>query len=420
MSGNARINGKRLWQSLMDMATIGATAKGGVCRIGLSEEDRQARDLFKGWCEAAGYKVRVDVFGNMFARRPGRDPDLPAVLVGSHLDSQPTGGKFDGAYGVLAALEILRSFDDIGLDTLRPVEVVNWTNEEGAIFKPMIGSEVFTGALPLASGYAMPDPQGNTLEEDLRRIGYLGDTNLRPDPLYCYFEVHIEQGPILEREAIPIGVVTAGAGIRWYTLTLTGLESHAGPTPMDVRRDALVGAAEVVLAVRQIALEQGEDGRGTVGCLVPYPASPNVIPGRVELTVDFRHASEEALSAMHEALNAAVAEIAERHQLAADLKPTVHSPCVPFHPEVVGLLRDAAKELGYAHRDIISGAGHDAFNMAKVVPTAMLFIPCENGISHNEAENITPEDAEAGGNVLLQAVLRAANDPKPLKMPGQA
>jgi N-carbamoyl-L-amino-acid hydrolase len=383
----------------------------------LSEEDRQARDLFRSWCETAGYAMRVDVFGNMFARRQGREPDLPAVLVGSHLDSQPTGGKFDGAYGVLADFEVLRGLDDMGIETLRPVEVVNWTNEEGAIFKPMIGSEVFTGALPLAKAYAMPDPQGHTLEEDLRAIGYAGDTKLRPDPLHCYFEVHIEQGPILERESIPIGVVTAGAGIRWYTLTLTGVESHAGPTPMEVRRDALVGAAEVVLAVRRIGLGHGEEGRGTVGCLVPYPASPNVIPGRVEMTVDFRHASEEALSAMHEALVEAVPEIAARHGLVAELKPTVHSPRIPFHPAVVGLIRDAAKNLGYAHRDIVSGAGHDACNIAKAIPTAMMFIPCENGISHNEAENIAFEDSEAGCNVLLQAVLSAANDPDRLDMP---
>jgi beta-ureidopropionase / N-carbamoyl-L-amino-acid hydrolase len=417
MSANARINATRLWQSLMDMAKIGATAKGGVHRIAFSDEDRQARDLFRSWCDEAGYTVRVDKFGNMFARRPGRDPDLPAVLVGSHLDSQPTGGKFDGAYGVLSALEVLRSLDDMGQETLRPVEVVNWTNEEGAIFKPMIGSEVFTGALPLDKAYAMPDPQGRTLEEDLRAIGYAGDMELNPDPLHCYFEVHIEQGPILEREAAPIGIVSAGAGIRWYTLTLTGFDSHAGPTPMDVRRDALVGAAEVVLEVRKIALAQGEDGRGTVGCLTPYPASPNVIPGRVELTIDFRHASDEALTAMHEALGTAVAEIARRHDLSADLQQTVHSPRIPFHPTLQGMIRDAAKELGYAHRDLVSGAGHDAFHLAKVIPTALMFIPCENGVSHNESENITQEDSEAGGNVLLQAVLRAANDPAPLKMP---
>jgi beta-ureidopropionase / N-carbamoyl-L-amino-acid hydrolase len=414
---NARIDANRLWQSLMDMAKIGATPKGGVHRIAFSDEDRQARDLFRSWCDQAGYTVRIDRFGNMFARRPGRDPDLPAVLAGSHLDSQPTGGKFDGAYGVLSALEVLRSLDDMGEETLRPVEVVNWTNEEGAIFKPMIGSEVFTGALPLDKAYAMPDPQGRTLEEDLRAIGYAGDMELNPDPLHCYFEVHIEQGPILERESAPIGIVSAGAGIRWYTLTLTGFDSHAGPTPMDVRRDALVGAAEVVLEVRRIALAQGEDGRGTVGCLTPYPASPNVIPGRVELTIDFRHASDEALSAMHEALGTAVAEIARRHDLSADLQQTVHSPRIPFHPTLQAMIRDAAKELGYAHRDLVSGAGHDAFNIAKVIPTALMFIPCENGVSHNESENITQGDSEAGGNVLLQAVLRAANDPEPLDMP---
>jgi beta-ureidopropionase / N-carbamoyl-L-amino-acid hydrolase len=294
---------------------------------------------------------------------------------------------------------------------------VNWTNEEGAVFKPMIGSEVFTGALPLAKAYAMPDPQGRSLEEGLRAIGYVGDTALWPDPLHCYFEAHIEQGPILEREATAIGVVTAGAGIRWYTLGLVGLESHAGPTPMEVRRDALAGAAEVVLAVRDIGSRHGPEGRGTVGCLVPFPASPNVIPGRVEMTVDLRHASEEALGAMHEELTRAVSATAERHGLIADLKQTVHSPVIPFHRDVVGLIRDAAKDLGYSHRDIVSGAGHDACNIAKAIPTAMMFIPCENGISHNEAENITAEDAEAGGNVLLQAVLRAANDPDTFNMP---
>jgi beta-ureidopropionase / N-carbamoyl-L-amino-acid hydrolase len=417
MSANARIDAKRLWQSLMDMAAIGATPKGGVCRIGLSEEDRQARDLFRSWCEAAGYTVRIDKFGNMFARRPGRDPDLPAVLVGSHLDSQPTGGKFDGAYGVLAALEVLRSLDDMGLETLRPIEVVNWTNEEGAIFKPMIGSEVFTGALPLDAAYAMPDPQGRTLEEDLRAIGYAGDTDLNPDPLHCYFEVHIEQGPILEREGTPIGVVTAGAGIRWYTLTLTGLESHAGPTPMDVRRDALVGAAEMVLAG---APDRARAGRGRAR----HRGLPGALPGFAQCHP--RPGRDDG------GLPPCLGRGAERHARGArrgrcrDRRPPQPvgrpeadgaQPAHPLSPPGRGMIRDAAKDLGLAHRDIVSGAGHDACNIAKVIPTALMFIPCENGISHNEAENISPEDSETGGNVLLQAVLRAANDPRPLEMP---
>jgi N-carbamoyl-L-amino-acid hydrolase len=415
VSTNLRTNGERLWESLMEMAKIGATPKGGVCRISLTEEDRRARDLFASWCQGAGYKLRVDRFGNMFARRAGQRSDMAPVLVGSHLDSQPTGGKYDGAYGVLAALEILRSFDDVGLETLRPVEVVNWTNEEGAIFKPMIGSEVFMGQMALDSGYGMRDPQGRTLEEGLRRIGYLGDSDLKPYPVHCYFEAHIEQGPILEREGKRIGAVIGGVGIRWYKLAYTGLEAHAGPTPMDVRRDALMGAAETVIAVREIARTHGE-GRGTVGCLTPFPASPNVIPGRVEMTVDFRHQSEDELAAMDADLRSAVAAIAERHGLEADLAQTVHSPFIPFHPKLVGFIRDAANGLGLSCRDIVSGAGHDACNVAKGIPTAMMFIPCENGISHNEAENVTFEDAAAGGNVLALAVLRAANDPEPLEM----
>jgi N-carbamoyl-L-amino-acid hydrolase len=280
----------------------------------------------------------------------------------------------------------------------------------------MIGSEVFMGAMPLETGYAMRDPQGGTLEEGLRRIGYVGGTGLRPYPVHCYFEAHIEQGPILEREGKTIGAVIGGVGIRWYQLTFTGLEAHAGPTPMEGRRDALVGAAEVVLAVRQIAIRHGE-GRGTVGCLTPYPASPNVLPGRVEMTVDLRHESEEELAAMDAALRDAVAMIAERNGLAAELTQTVHSPFIPFHPKLVGFIRDAAKTLGVSCRDIVSGAGHDACNIAKGIPTAMMFIPCENGISHNEAENITFADAAAGANVLAQAVLRAANDQSELESP---
>lgn len=415
MATNIKVIGERLWRSLMEMAKIGATPKGGVCRVSLTEEDRRARDLFRSWCEAGGYAVRVDVFGNMFARRNGRRAELPPVLVGSHLDSQPTGGKFDGAYGVLAGLEVLRTLDDLEVETMRPIEVVNWTNEEGAIFKPMIGSEVFTGAMPLAAGYAMRDPQGRTLEEGLNRIGYKGETGLWPYPIHCYFEAHIEQGPILEREGKSIGVVTGGIGFRWYRLVLTGVEAHAGPTPMEVRRDALLGAAEVALAVRDIAVKH--DGRGTVGCFTPYPASPNVIPGRVEMTVDVRHEVEERLAAMDAALRRSVAEAANRHGLTTELVQTVHSPCIPFHPRVIGFVRDAAAELALPHRDIIAGAGHDACNIAKVIPTAMIFIPCENGISHNEAENITPEHAEAGCRVLARAVVRAANEAEPLEMP---
>jgi N-carbamoyl-L-amino-acid hydrolase len=409
MTTNVRVNAARLWSSLMEMAAIGATPKGGVRRIGLSEEDRQGRDLFRRWCENQGYAVRVDPLGNMFARRPGSENGLKPVLVGSHLDSQPTGGKFDGAFGVLAALEAMRTLDDLGVATRRPIEIVNWTNEEGAVFRPMVGSEVFTGAMPLESAYALREPSGETMKARLETIGYRGERPLDPEDVHCYFEAHIEQGPILELERKTIGVVTGGIGLMWYKVTLTGVEAHAGPTPMRVRRDALMGAAEVALAVREIARAH-EGGRGTVGCLTPYPASPNVIPGVVEMTVDLRHENGAELLRMDSAFRGVVAAVAQENKLASEVDLTVESPPIPFHPRLVGFVRDAAEALGFSHLDIVSGAGHDAFHMARRVPTSMIFIPCENGISHNESENATQADCEAGCNVLLQAALRAANE----------
>ena len=409
MTTNVRVNAGRLWSSLMEMAEIGATPKGGVRRIGLSEEDRQGRNLFRRWCEKQGYAVRVDPCGNMFARRPGTQSGLKPVLVGSHLDSQPTGGKFDGAFGVLAALEALRSLDDLGVTTRRAIEIVNWTNEEGAVFRPMVGSEVFTGALPLETAYQLREPAGETMKERLDAIGYRGERALDPDDVHCYFEAHIEQGPILELERKTIGVVTGGIGLMWYKVTLTGVEAHAGPTPMSVRRDALMGAAEVALAIREIARAH-EGGRGTVGCLAPYPASPNVIPGKVAMTVDLRHENGVELQRMDSAFRAVVGAVAQENKLDSEIDLSVESAPIPFHPMLVGFVRNAAEALGLSHRDIVSGAGHDAFHMARQVPTAMIFIPCENGISHNESENATQFDCEAGCNVLLQAAIRAANE----------
>ena len=410
---NARTNGPRLWDSLMQMARHGATPKGGVKRLTFTKEDRAARDLFKSWCDERGYALRVDVAGNMFARRPGKRGDLPPVMIGSHLDSQPTGGKFDGAYGVLAALEVLRSLDDLEIETLRPIEAVNWTNEEGAIFKPMLGSEMFIGAKSLEDGYAMTEPNGRTFLQGLDAIGYRGSSALKPYPIHCYLEAHIEQGPILEIEKKTIGVVTAGIGLRWYAITVEGIEAHAGPTPMASRRDALVGAAEMVLAVREIAAGI-EDGRGTVGCLTPSPGSPNVIPGTVEMTVDFRHVDIPSLAAMDKALRERVEEIAARHKLKATIRDVAHNPTIPFHATLVNWVREAAERRGLPSRDIVSGAGHDACHMAKIVPTTMIFIPCEGGISHNEIENATPADCEAGCNVLLDVAIRAANEAEAL------
>jgi N-carbamoyl-L-amino-acid hydrolase len=414
MHDNIRVDGGRLWSSLMEMAEIGATPKGGVNRISFTDEDRRSRDLFTTWCEAAGLTVKVDKFGNMFARRAGRDPSLPPVMVGSHLDSQPTGGKYDGAYGVLSGLEIARCLNDAGIETLRPIEVVNWTNEEGAILKPMIGSEVFTGALALDDAYAMPTPDG-TAQSGLDQIGYKGDLDLWSYPVHCYFESHIEQGPILEDKELQVGVVTGAFAQQWYTVKFTGLEAHAGPTPMASRRDALVGASHLVLAIRDIALDV-EGGRGTVGCITPYPASPNVIPGTVDMTVDFRHETEQQLAEMTRRFEAVVKTIAEENRLEVEMVPTVTIDRVPFHPTLVGHVRDAAKTLGVGHMDIVSGAGHDACHMAKVIPTTMVFIPCKDGISHNELESATPEDCEAGCNVMCQAVLAAANSKDPLEL----
>ncbi len=415
MHDNIRIDGGRLWSSLMEMAEFGATPKGGVCRISFTEEDRQARNLFTKWCEGAGLSVSVDKFGNMFGRRAGRNPDLAPVMVGSHLDSQPTGGKYDGAYGVLAGLEILRCLNDAGIETERPIEVVNWTNEEGAILKPMIGSEVYTGALPLEDAYAMATPDG-TAESGLDQIGYKGTVDLWSYPVHSYFEAYIEQGPILEENELQVGVVTGAFTQQWYNLKFTGLEAHAGPTPMASRRDALVGASEAVLAIREIA-QSIDGGRGTVGCITPFPASPNVIPGIVDMTVDFRHETEEALAEMTARFEARVPEIAKANKLEFELVPTVTIARVPFHPTLVGYVRSAAETLGVGHMDIVSGAGHDACHMAKVIPTTMVFIPCENGISHNELESATPEDCEAGCNVMCQAVLGAANMTDDLEFP---
>lgn len=415
MYDNVRVNGGRLWDSLMEMAEIGATPKGGVNRISFTDEDKRSRGLFTQWCEKAGLSVSVDRFGNMFARRPGRDPELSPVMVGSHLDSQPTGGKFDGAYGVLSGLEIVRCLNDAGIETERPIEVVNWTNEEGAILKPMIGSEVFTGALPLEQAYAMEVP-GGTAESALDSIGYRGELELWSYPVHSYFEAHIEQGPILEDAGLKVGVVTGAFAQRWFTLRFEGLEAHAGPTPMSIRRDALVGAAKAVLAVREIA-SRVDGRRGTVGTLNPYPSSPNVIPGAVDMTIDFRHDDEDDLIRMTEELSAAIDEIAKGSGLDYELTETVHISRIPFHETLVGHVRKAAEDLGVPHTDIVSGAGHDACHMAKVIPTTMVFIPCEDGISHNEAENITPEDGEAGCNVLCHAVLAAANMKENLEMP---
>ena len=406
-----KINGDRLWASLMEMAKIGATPKGGVCRLTLTDLDKQSRDLFVQWCKDAGCTVKVDQMGNIFARRPGRNNSLAPVGTGSHLDSQPTGGRFDGVYGVLAGLEVIRTLNDHGIETERPVEASVWTNEEGSRFAPaMVGSGVYAGVFSLEYGHSRTDQQGKTIGEELERIGYLGNEPMGNRPVHAFFETHIEQGPILENEGQTIGVVTDAQGQRWYELVLTGQDSHAGPTPMPSRRDALLGAARVIQLVNEIGLKHAPLAVSTVGMLNVYPNSRNVIPGKVFLTVDFRCPVNDELLRMDAELKDGVAKIAAAGKLEHDLKQIFQYDCVHFDESCVAMVRNGARDLGYVTRDIVSGAGHDACYMSTVTPTAMIFVPCIGGISHNEIEDAKPEWISAGGNVLFRAMLAKANE----------
>lgn len=409
MTASARVNGERLWDSLMEMAQIGATAKGGVSRLALSDEDRRGRDLFVAWAQAAGCSIRVDAMGNIFARRAGRNNDLAPVLTGSHGDSQPSGGKFDGIYGVLAGLEVLRTLNDLGIETERPVEVVNWTNEEGSRFAPaMISSGVYAGVFDLEYGLSRTDAQGISIGQALEQIGYAGSHPVGGEAVHAAFELHIEQGPILEAQDLTIGVVTGAQGQRWYEVELIGRSAHAGTTPMDHRLDALLGFARVVEAVNQLGLEQGAEGRATVGMANIFPNSRNVVPGRVFFSVEFRHPDEAVLECQNQQLEAAVAQIAGQIGLQHSVRQIFEYAPIAFDAECVEVVQASAEGLGYSHRPMISGAGHDACYLNRVAPTAMIFVPCVNGLSHNEAEEIHPHWATAGANVLLQSMLAKA------------
>lgn len=403
------INGRRLWDSLMEMAKIGATPKGGVCRLALTDLDRDGRDLFVRWAKEAGCKITVDRMGNVYARRAGRDDTLAPVMTGSHADSQPTGGKFDGIYGVLGGLEVIRSLNDHGIETDRPIEVVIWTNEEGSRFAPaMVSSGVFAGVFTLEYGLSRADVDGKTMGEELARIGYSGDAPVGK-PIHAAFELHIEQGPILEAEGKTIGVVTHAQGQRWYEVVFTGQESHAGPTPMPRRRDALVGAARVIDLVNRIGHEFAPYACATVGMLQVHPNSRNVIPGRVFFTVDLRHPEDAVLAKMDAALREGIAKIAADAKVeVSKLEQIFYYAPITFDGDCVASVRAAAQRFGYSHRDMVSGAGHDACYLAKVAPTSMVFVPCIGGISHNEIEDATPEWIEAGANVLLHAMLGRA------------
>jgi len=405
-----RINGERLWNRLMEMARIGATPKGGVCRVALTDEDKAGRDRFVRWCQAAGCAVTVDRMGNIFARRAGLQDDLPPVLAGSHLDSQPTGGKFDGAYGVLAALEVIETLNDHNITTDAPLEIVSWTNEEGARFAPaMIASGVFAGVFDLDYGLSRTDKAGRTLGEELRRIGYAGDAPVGGRTFRAAFELHIEQGPILEAEGKQVGIVTGVQGMRWYHLHLTGKESHAGTTPMERRQDPVRALWPILRRVYALAAEHAPDVRLTMGDINAQPGVINTVPGQLRVTLDARHPHVGTLNVLDEALHAIVAEECAAAGVPGQLEAIWYSPPVAFADECIDAVRRAVETTGVAAREMISGAGHDAAYVARVAPTSLIFAPCEDGLSHNELENAQPADLEAGCNVLLHTVLDRAN-----------
>jgi len=403
------IDSNRLWGSLMELAKIGATEKGGVRRLALTDLDGQARDLFIRWCKDAGCSVTVDGIGNIFARRPGKDDRLPPVITGSHIDTQPSGGKFDGNYGVMAGLEILRTLNDHRVQTQAPIEVAVWTNEEGSRFTPvMMGSGVFVGAFPLEATLQRPDLEGITVGDALQKIGYAGAQPIGGRPIGAYFEAHIEQGPILEDTNKVIGVVTGALGLRWYVVVVIGQDAHAGPTPMRLRKDAMVTASKMVAEVNGLAQRYQPDGRGTVGFMQVKPNSRNVIPGEVRFSVDLRHARDDQLDKMESEMRAAFEQVAHAHNVSVTVERVANYPACNFDAGCVSNVRNAAATLGLSHMDIVSGAGHDAIYMARVTPTSMIFVPCEGGISHNEIENAKPEDLAAGCNVLLNVILDRA------------
>jgi N-carbamoyl-L-amino-acid hydrolase len=402
---NLKIDAERLWDDLLETARIGGTPKGGICRLTLTDLDRQVRDWLNARVQALGCAVTIDDMGVMFARREGTH-DIPPIAMGSHLDTQPTGGKFDGALGVLAALEAMRTLQAAGYETFAPIEIINWTNEEGARFAPaMLASGVFAGVFMRDFAATRSDRTGVTFGEALEQIGYRGPQACGARPLSAFFEVHIEQGPYLENEGKDIGVVTGVQAMRWYEATMSGEDRHAGTTPMPRRRDALLGAARVVTAVDSIARAHAPAAVGTVGVLDARPGSPNVVPGQVVFTIDLRHPDLATLDRLEAEVVQAAEAIASELGLSVAIKTLWNQPPVAFHPDCIASVRAGAAASGFSTRDMVSGAGHDAAYVARVAPTAMIFVPCRDGLSHNEAEFSSKEQCAAGAQVLLEAVL---------------
>jgi N-carbamoyl-L-amino-acid hydrolase len=408
-SDNLRINGDRLWDTIHEIAKIGPGIAGGSNRQTLTDDDAKGRDLFKSWCDAAGMTMGVDEMGTMFARREGTEPALDPVYVGSHLDTQPTGGRYDGVLGVLSGLELIRTLNDLGIKTRRPIVVVNWTNEEGARFAPaMLASGVFAGIHTLDYAYGRKDPEGKTFGDELKRIGWVGHEKVGARKMHAYFEYHIEQGPILEAEHKQIGVVTHGQGLWWLEFTLTGKEAHTGSTPMNLRVNAGLAMARIFEMVQTVAMDSQPGAVGGVGQVFFSPNSRNVLPGKVVFTIDIRSPDLAKLNAMRARIEAEAPKICAALDVKCAVEAVGHFDPVTFDPTLVARVRLAAERLGYSHMNIISGAGHDACWTNRVAPSTMIMCPCVDGLSHNEAENISKEWAQAGADVLLHAVLETA------------
>ena len=406
---NFRVNGDRLWESIMEMAKIGPGVAGGKNRQTLTDDDAKGRELFKSWCDKEGLAMGLDTMGNMFARREGTDPNALPVMVGSHLDTQPTGGKYDGVLGVLGGLEIIRTLNDLDIKTKHPIEIVNWTNEEGTRFAPpMLSSGVFASMHTEEWAYNREDSEGKKFGDELKRIGWRGEEPVGERKLHAFYELHIEQGPILEDENVDIGVVTHGQGLNWLQVTLVGKESHTGSTPMPKRVNAGLGMARITQLVDEIALSHAPHAVGAIGHIDVYPNSRNIIPGKVVFTVDFRHPNKEVIQDMEDRMRKGAADIAEKIGLTMDIEKVGNFDPVEFDKDCVEKVRDAAKTLGYSHMNIVSGAGHDACWINRVAPTAMIMCPCVDGLSHNEAEEITKEWSTAGADVLFHAVVNTA------------
>ena len=401
-----RINSNRLWDRLMEMAKIGATPAGGCARLALTELDRQGRDLFCSWVKSAGCTITVDQMGNIWARREGRDPNAPPIVTGSHLDTQPTGGKFDGVYGVLAGLEVIETLNDHQIETEHPVEVVVWTNEEGVRFEPaMIGSGVYGGAFSLEDAHGTLDDEGISLGNALKSIGYDGEADCSPKDIKAAFEAHIEQGPILEAEGRQVGIVKGVQGMRWFKAHLTGQPVHAGPTPMSMRKDPMKALSKLLQELYRLTHDAGEHARVTFGDVSARPGATNTVPEIVTLSIDLRHPDEAVLSELEEQMRGFAAKIADETGVAIGIEDVWKSPAVEFDQNCVAAVREATKQLEHPNFEMISGAGHDSVYLARVAPTSMIFVPCKDGISHNEAEYANQEDLSAGADVLLRAIL---------------